>query len=76
MLLLNLSKVRLLRYEALLSIFFFISTYYVEPFTSYCYAIHYVQEFKANNDEEAAILAASRAASTVIDAANAIEVSR
>ncbi|KAE8056460.1 hypothetical protein FH972_013233 [Carpinus fangiana] len=35
-----------------------------------------LEEYKAKNDEEAAILAASRAASTVIDAANAIEVSR
>ena len=35
-----------------------------------------MQEFKSNNDEEAALLAASRAASTVIDAASAIEVSR
>ncbi|XP_048494983.1 DDB1- and CUL4-associated factor homolog 1 isoform X3 [Beta vulgaris subsp. vulgaris] len=32
--------------------------------------------FKTTNDEEAAFLAASKAASTVIDAANAIEVSR
>ncbi|CBI20820.3 unnamed protein product, partial [Vitis vinifera] len=35
-----------------------------------------LEEFKTTNDEEAAILAASKAASTVIDAANAIEVSR
>ncbi|GMH10738.1 hypothetical protein Nepgr_012579 [Nepenthes gracilis] len=35
-----------------------------------------LDEFKTKNDEEAAILAASRAASTVIDAANAIEVTR
>lgn len=34
------------------------------------------QEFRTSNDEEAAVLAASRAASTVIDAANAVEVSR
>ncbi|KAJ8451308.1 hypothetical protein Cgig2_014080 [Carnegiea gigantea] len=34
------------------------------------------KEFKATNNEEAAVSAASRAASTVIDAANAIEVSR
>lgn len=35
-----------------------------------------MDEFKATNNEEAAVSAASRAASTVIDAANAIEVSR
>ncbi|KAK9699628.1 hypothetical protein RND81_08G185600 [Saponaria officinalis] len=35
-----------------------------------------MDEFKNTNNEEAAALAASRAASTVIDAANAIEVSR
>ncbi|CAL5439733.1 unnamed protein product [Camellia sinensis] len=35
-----------------------------------------LEEFKKTNDEEAAVLAASRAASTVVDAANAIEVSR
>lgn len=35
-----------------------------------------LEEFKSSNSEEAAVLAASRAASTVIDAANAIEVSR
>ncbi|RVW17218.1 DDB1- and CUL4-associated factor-like 1 [Vitis vinifera] len=35
-----------------------------------------LEEFKTTNDEEAAVLAASKAASTVIDAANAIEVSR
>ncbi|KAK9279356.1 hypothetical protein L1049_013035 [Liquidambar formosana] len=35
-----------------------------------------LEEFKTTNDEEAAVLAASRAASTVIDAANATEVSR
>jgi hypothetical protein len=68
--------VRLSRYAALLFGFFLILTYDVESFTSYCYAFHYAQEYKAKNDEEAAILAASRAASTVIDAANAIEVSR
>lgn len=34
------------------------------------------QEFRKTNDEEAAVLVASRTASTVIDAANAIEVSR
>ncbi|KAG6706329.1 hypothetical protein I3842_07G218400 [Carya illinoinensis] len=34
------------------------------------------EEFKTTKDEEAAVLAASRAASTVIDAANSIEVSR
>ncbi|KAF7830210.1 DDB1- and CUL4-associated factor-like protein 1 [Senna tora] len=34
------------------------------------------EEFKSTNDEEAAVLAASRAASTVIDAASAVEVSR
>ncbi|XP_057958873.1 DDB1- and CUL4-associated factor homolog 1 [Malania oleifera] len=34
------------------------------------------EEFRTTNDEEAAVLAASRAASTVIDAATAIEVSR
>lgn len=39
-------------------------------------ATSYVQEFKTTNDEEAALLAASRAASTVIDAADAIKVSR
>ncbi|KAA8521008.1 hypothetical protein F0562_011704 [Nyssa sinensis] len=33
-------------------------------------------EFKRTNDEEAAVSAASKAASTVVDAANAIEVSR
>ncbi|XP_021715939.1 DDB1- and CUL4-associated factor homolog 1-like [Chenopodium quinoa] len=35
-----------------------------------------MDEFKTTNDEEAAFLAASKAASTVIDAANAVEVSR
>ncbi|OMO61923.1 hypothetical protein CCACVL1_23143 [Corchorus capsularis] len=35
-----------------------------------------LEEFKTTNNEEAALLAASKAASTVIDAANAIEVSR
>ncbi|XP_043706657.1 DDB1- and CUL4-associated factor homolog 1-like isoform X2 [Telopea speciosissima] len=35
-----------------------------------------IEEFKSTNDEEAAVLAASKAASTVIDAANATEVSR
>ncbi|KAJ0031575.1 hypothetical protein Pint_12673 [Pistacia integerrima] len=35
-----------------------------------------LEEFRTSNDEEAAVLAASRAASTVIDAANAVEVSR
>ncbi|XP_044471701.1 DDB1- and CUL4-associated factor homolog 1-like [Mangifera indica] len=35
-----------------------------------------LEEFKTANDEEAAVLAASRAASTVIDAANAVEISR
>ncbi|KAJ8763797.1 hypothetical protein K2173_003579 [Erythroxylum novogranatense] len=35
-----------------------------------------LEEFKSNNNEEVAVLAASRAASTVIDAANAIEISR
>ncbi|KAF3943041.1 hypothetical protein CMV_030361 [Castanea mollissima] len=34
------------------------------------------EEFKATNNEEAAVLAASRAASTVVDAGNALEVSR
>lgn len=34
------------------------------------------QEFKNSTDEEAAFLAASKAASTVVDAANAVEVSR
>ncbi|KAK3210536.1 hypothetical protein Dsin_015242 [Dipteronia sinensis] len=34
------------------------------------------EEFKTTNDEDAAVLAASRTASTVIDAANAIEVAR
>lgn len=36
----------------------------------------YDQEFKRTNDEEAAVLSASQAASTVVDAANATEVSR
>lgn len=35
-----------------------------------------LEEFKTSKDEEAAVLAASKAASTVIDAAKAIEVSR
>ncbi|XP_022750399.1 DDB1- and CUL4-associated factor homolog 1-like isoform X2 [Durio zibethinus] len=35
-----------------------------------------LEEFKTTNNEEAALLAASKAASTVVDAANAIEVSR
>ncbi|CAB4297178.1 unnamed protein product [Prunus armeniaca] len=35
-----------------------------------------LEEFKMTNNEEAAVLAASRAASTVIDAANSVEVSR
>ncbi|KAJ7966081.1 DDB1-and CUL4-associated factor-like 1 [Quillaja saponaria] len=35
-----------------------------------------LEEYKTTNNEEAAVLAASRAASTVIDAATAIEVSR
>ncbi|XP_059663011.1 DDB1- and CUL4-associated factor homolog 1 [Cornus florida] len=35
-----------------------------------------LEEYKKSNDEEAAVLAASTAASTVVDAANAIEVSR
>lgn len=35
-----------------------------------------MQEYKTTNNDEAAVLAASKAASTVIDAANAIEVSR
>ncbi|XP_048228227.1 DDB1- and CUL4-associated factor homolog 1 isoform X2 [Ricinus communis] len=35
-----------------------------------------LEEFKSSNSEEAAVLAAARAASTVIDAANAVEVSR
>ncbi|KAF5726321.1 DDB1- and CUL4-associated factor 1 isoform X1 [Tripterygium wilfordii] len=35
-----------------------------------------LEEYKSFNDEDAAVLAASRAASTVIDAANAFEVSR
>lgn len=35
-----------------------------------------MQEFNTTNNEEAAVLAASKAASTVVDAANAIEVSR
>ncbi|KAI3690306.1 hypothetical protein L2E82_48286 [Cichorium intybus] len=35
-----------------------------------------LEEFKKTNDEEAAVLSASRAASTVVDAANATEVSR
>lgn len=35
-----------------------------------------VQEFQTTNNEEAAVLAASRAASTVIDAANSIEALR
>ncbi|XP_044463787.1 DDB1- and CUL4-associated factor homolog 1 [Mangifera indica] len=35
-----------------------------------------LEEFRTSNDEEAAFSAASRAASTVIDAANAVEVSR
>ncbi|XP_071741700.1 DDB1- and CUL4-associated factor homolog 1 [Rutidosis leptorrhynchoides] len=34
------------------------------------------EEFKKTNDEEAAVLCASRAASTVVDAANATELSR
>ncbi|XP_019416933.1 PREDICTED: DDB1- and CUL4-associated factor homolog 1-like [Lupinus angustifolius] len=34
------------------------------------------EEFKSTNDEEAAVLAASRAVSTVIDAASAVELSR
>lgn len=34
------------------------------------------QEYRKTNDEEAAVLVASRTASTVIDAANAVEVSR
>ncbi|KGN60146.1 DDB1- and CUL4-associated factor homolog 1 [Cucumis sativus] len=34
------------------------------------------EEFKTSNDEEAAFLAASKAVTTVIDAANAVEVSR
>jgi len=36
----------------------------------------YIQEYKSTNDEEASVLAASKAASTVIDAASAVEVSR
>lgn len=36
----------------------------------------YMQEFRMTNDEEAAVLAASKAAFTVIDAADAVEVSR
>lgn len=35
-----------------------------------------IQEYKSTNNEEVAFLAASRAASTVIDAASAVEVSR
>ncbi|XP_050220286.1 DDB1- and CUL4-associated factor homolog 1 [Mercurialis annua] len=35
-----------------------------------------LEEFKSSNSEESAVLAASRAAATVIDAANAVEVSR
>ncbi|KAK8343200.1 hypothetical protein V6Z12_A08G284800 [Gossypium hirsutum] len=35
-----------------------------------------LEEFKTTNNEEAALLAASKAAATVVDAANAIEVSR
>ncbi|KAI3804589.1 hypothetical protein L1987_26248 [Smallanthus sonchifolius] len=35
-----------------------------------------LEEFKKTNNEEAAVLSASQAASTVVDAANAIEVSR
>ncbi|KAM7459693.1 hypothetical protein LguiA_036687 [Lonicera macranthoides] len=35
-----------------------------------------LEEFKKTNDEEAAVLAASKAASTVIDAGNAVEISR
>ncbi|KAL4564995.1 hypothetical protein LXL04_029076 [Taraxacum kok-saghyz] len=35
-----------------------------------------LEEFKKTNDEEAAVLSASKAASTVVDAANATEVSR
>ncbi|PWA78877.1 DDB1-CUL4 associated factor 1 [Artemisia annua] len=35
-----------------------------------------LEEFEKSNDEEAAVLSASRAASTVVDAANATEVSR
>lgn len=34
------------------------------------------QEFKTSNDEDAAVLAASKAAATVIDAAKVVEVSR
>lgn len=40
------------------------------------FLVIYIQEFNSTNDEEAAVLAASRATSTVIDAASAIEVSR
>lgn len=35
-----------------------------------------LEEFKKTDDEEAAVLAASRAASTVIDAGNAVDISR
>ncbi|GMI88478.1 DDB1-CUL4 associated factor 1 [Hibiscus trionum] len=35
-----------------------------------------LEEFKTTNNEEAALLAASKAAATVVDAANAVEVSR
>lgn len=40
------------------------------------FATEYMQEFKNTENEEAAVLAASKAASTVIDASNAVEVSR
>lgn len=43
---------------------------------SHFYVISVSQEFKKSNDEEAAVLAASKAVSTVIDAAIAVEVSR
>lgn len=45
-----------------------------ELFTHICFIL--TQEYKKTNDEEAAVLAASRAASTVIDAANAIPAPR
>jgi len=38
--------------------------------------LNYSQEFQGTNNEVVAVLAGSKAASTVIDAANAVKVSR
>lgn len=52
------------------------TAYFIFTIEMTFYFMYNIQEYKSTNNEEVAFLAASRAASTVIDAASAVEVSR